>query len=96
MEVIFHPLADDEYWDQVEFYQSINEKISIKFQASFSELIEGISRNPYLCHNRGNGICSVRVHGFPFSVFYKLANGKILILSVCHERRNPSVWKTRK
>ena len=96
MDVIFHPIADDEYWDQVYYYDKISHKLSLKFCKSFSELIEGISKNPYLCHNRGGGICSVRVHGYPFSVFYKVDGNKIFVLSVCHERRNPSVWKSRK
>jgi plasmid stabilization system protein ParE len=95
MDVIFHPLADDEYWDQVDFYNTISSNLSKRFESSFDDVIIGISTNPHLCHNRGNGIYSVRVRGFPFSIFYKLSNGKIFILSVCHERRNPNIWKSR-
>ena len=67
-----------------------------KFKSSVHLVLGGLSLNPYLCHNRGGGIFSVRIKGFPFSVFYCIENGYIFILSVCHERRNPRIWKSRK
>jgi len=96
MNVIFHPLAEDEYWDQCDYYRGIDVDLGNRFECAVTVVIDGIALNPYLCHNRGDGILSVRVRGFPFSVFYAISKGQIIVLSLCHERRNPSVWKNRK
>ena len=96
MNVIFHPIADDEYWNQIDYYGKISESLGDRFEQSVDKVITGIVNNPYLCHNRGEGIFSVRLKGFPFSVFYRLNGKDIYILSICHERRDPNVWKFRK
>jgi len=94
--VVFHPLADDEYWFESEYYIKLNQELGDKFSHSVNEVIDGVAHNPFLCHNRGNGIYSVRVKGFPISLFYKVLVDKIFILSVCHERRDPKIWRNRK
>ena len=96
MKVLLHPLADDEYWNELSYYSAVNAELGSRFTDSMDLVLHAISQNPFLCHNRGNGIFSVRIKGFPISVFYKFNSTYIFVIAVCHERRNPKIWKTRK
>ena len=96
MDVIFTILADKEYWHEVNYYSDIGNELRKLFVGSLDKTISEIGANPFLCHNRGNGIFSVRLKGFPISVFYKIKDNYILVISICHERRNPVVWKVIK
>jgi plasmid stabilization system protein ParE len=96
VKVIFHKIADDEYWQQIDYYQKIDDLLAERLINSIDLVIDGIASNPYLCHNRGDGIYSVRVRGFPISIFYKVHESYIFVVSVCHQRRDPKVWKFRK
>jgi len=66
----FTILADDEYWFEYDYYLKLNQELGDRFSQSLNEVIDGVAHNPFLCHNRGNGIYSVRVKGFPSSLFY--------------------------
>ena len=96
MEVRLHPLADDEYWNEVWYYERISSELADKFKIAVDKTIKQIEKNPFLCHNRGDGIYSVRVKGFPFTLFYEVLSDEIIVTSVFMQIRDPEIWKSRK
>ncbi len=96
MKVVFHQLADDEYWHESTYYTDVSPALGERFDDAMEEVVSGIAMHPFLCHNRGDGIFSVRVRGFPISVFYIISTMGVLVIAVAHERRNPKIWKSRR
>lgn len=37
----------------------------------------------------------VRVRRFPYSIFFRIRSDRLIVLSVFHARRDPSVWRER-
>jgi plasmid stabilization system protein ParE len=96
MDVRFHPLADAEYWHEVHHYSKISEELGTKFTKAVADTIDRLERNPYLCHNRGDGVFSVRIKGFPFTLFFEIFEDEILVTCFFMQIRNPEIWKSRK
>ena len=69
MKVVFHPQADDDYWMEREYYAQVNQLLAKRFEVAVDTVLNQITQNPFLCHNRGNGVYGVRLQGFPFSIF---------------------------
>jgi toxin ParE1/3/4 len=96
MRVVFHKKADKEAIVEFSKYLSISPELAVRFRDELDSKVVAISENPFLCHNRGGGIFSVRLKVFPFSLFYKIKKDHIRVLAVLHYRRNPLMWKRRR
>jgi plasmid stabilization system protein ParE len=89
-------LAAEEALRLYQRYALISPELGEKAKVELDNAIHGIAENPFLCHNRGNGIFSVRTKVFPYTLYYKLKDDQIRILAVLHGHQNPRTWKRRK
>jgi hypothetical protein len=76
VEIRLHPDAEQEFLHELQYYDSISEGLGSKFFNNIDAAFEGIRSTPHLAHNRGDGIYSIRVNHFPFSIFYRVVNKK--------------------
>ena len=37
----------------------------------------------------------IRVHRFPFGIYYRVRGSQLIVLAVFHARRNPDSWRAR-
>jgi hypothetical protein len=66
-----------------------------KFTAAVDVLIECIAGQPDRYPIVFNDVREAPVSGFPYCVYYQLLTGQVLILSVFHNSRDPSIWQKR-
>ena len=91
-----HKKAEKEALSSFKYYSKINESLGTRFRDEMDDRMIAISNNPFLCHNRGGGIYSVRLKTFPYSIFYKIKSAHIRVLAILHDRRNPNIWRRRR
>ena len=89
----FHPAAEAEHLEQVEFYESRERGLGARYRAHFLNAMQGIceapARNPI---ERAPDIRRRVLRAFPLTVIYREHQGEVQILAVAHYRRRPGYW----
>jgi hypothetical protein len=97
MRYFFHPLAEQELNEAVDFYE--NERIGLGFEFA-SEIESSIKRIlvfPNAWSKFGDKFRRILVNRFPFGIVYsQKENGDIVVIAVMHLRRKPNYFKNRR
>jgi plasmid stabilization system protein ParE len=93
------PILTDEAEADVDeaavWYEGRLEKLGVDFVAEVRVAIESIATHPLLYAEVDRGLRRASIRRFPYGVFYRVAEDKIFIVGVLHDRRDPSVWQKR-
>jgi plasmid stabilization system protein ParE len=85
-------LANLEYLDAIRFYNLENEKLALSFKNEILNIINIISKFPSIGEDLDKGIKKIVVHRFPFQIFYKEYDNKIVVFAISHQHREPYYW----
>jgi toxin ParE1/3/4 len=85
--------AKRDFRDAIAWYRERNEQIARRFAAEVRQVLEHLERFPFT----GGFVPGVNdpdvrcfpVHGFPYKVVFIRLGGKISVLAVAHNRRQP-------
>ncbi len=95
MLVKFHPEADIELHEAVEWYSSKRLGLDSEFMLCIDEAIERIKRNPEIFPVALRNARKTMVKRFPYTIYYEYEEDKIMILAIFHGKRNPKHWQRR-
>ena len=93
---ILSPFAELDLDSIQEWYALHDEALFNKFDNEFDACLKLIELNPFQFSVIHNNIRRALLKRFPFSIFFKVKDERIHVLSVIHHKRNPKVWKQRK
>lgn len=97
IEVEFHPEARDEYLDALGGYLLQSTSVGRRFQQQLIWAVEQIKSGPDRWPRYEDAIRWIRLRRFPYLIYYEpLAQNRIQVLAVGHERRRPGYWKHRR
>ena len=91
----YHPDADVEFDEAVEFYDEKSFGLGERFQKAVFHAVEIIRKNPE------TGMIWIKdtrlflVNRFPYGIVFKNSNDHILIVAVYHLSRNSDYWAKR-
>lgn len=83
------PLAKFELFEAIEYYQSINESLKVRIYNEFEEGLNVIQANPFLFQQVYKDKRQYILKKFPYSIFYRVVDDNIQVVSFFHQRRNP-------
>ncbi len=93
--IIFDPDAQTEFDSGYDYYESRKSGLGDTFAEAVDQIISRISDQivsyPFVYRTVRKAI----VRGFPYCVYYREEPSRILIVSVFHTSRDPSIWQTR-
>ena len=95
MIIRFHPEADREFKEAVNWYDYQRKGLGAEFFLCVDESMERIQNNPQLYPLVHHKIRRAVVRRFPFAVFYEVGESEIRVIGVFHSRRDPDRWKSR-
>ncbi len=97
MKITFLKPAEKELDDAVEYYESEQEGLGIRFQAEVARSLSRIVRQPLSYQEIGKYSRRCLVHKFPYGVIfhYKVASEEILVVCIAHLHRRPDFWVSR-
>lgn len=95
MKYQFEQSAKDELFEASKFYESRQTGLGERFRLAVEKSLERILADPESFPTAIAGTRSVRVHRFPFQIFYLIANDVIEIYAVAHHSRKPGYWSHR-
>ena len=95
MKVRFLSPADDEIAESADYYFSESPQAASSFLEEIDLAAILIGQNPNLYPIHSEDVRVKQLDHFPFSIFYRIDEGEVIIQSVAHNSRKPDFWKNR-
>ncbi len=95
MKFTFHPEAQNELYQTVDFYEERQKNLGLEFlvevYSSIQRIIEFPAAFPILSKNTRKCL----TNRFPFALIYQIKQDAIFIVAITHLSRKPGYWKER-
>jgi plasmid stabilization system protein ParE len=95
LQVVFRNAARAEFDFSALRYEKQHLGLGTQFVAEINAALQLAATYPERFAIKHADIRRVPVRRFPYSVFYRIEPGRIVVLAVFHGRRNPRIWQTR-
>ena len=89
------PEAEDDIREAYSYYQQCRVGLGNDFLESVEDGFNKILVNPRIYRETHNSLHRLFIKRFPFGIFYKLIDNKVLVIAVIHTSRDPSLWQQR-
>jgi plasmid stabilization system protein ParE len=93
--MIIRPEAEADLADARDWYERQQEGLGDAFLESVEAAFEKIDLMPELHPIISQGIRRHRTRRFPFTIYYRLEAGEVVVIGIFHSRRDPRAWKSR-
>ena len=95
LEVVFLRAARAEFDSAALRYDLQRAGLGMQFVSEINRVIDLASTYPERFPIKHLEIRCVQVRRFPYSVYFRSEPTRIVVLSVFHARRNPTIWQER-
>ncbi len=92
----FHPAAEQELNDAVDYYNGCRNDLGLQFAKEIYAAIRNILAFPHAWAPLSRSTRRCLVNRFPYGVIYQIADEQIIIIAVMHLNRKPEYWENRK
>ncbi len=94
-DIDFRGIAEQELDDAIAWYNNERAGLGAKFATEIRGLLARIAEFPDR-YPRANAIARRAIAPrFPYSIFYRVRDTRIIVLSVFHHSRDPADWQSR-
>lgn len=93
--VSFRPIAQAEFDAAVAWYDQARPGLGADFAASVQAVLDEAGRNPARFPVADRDVREGPVVGFPYCVYYRVRSGRLVVVAVYHQARDPSGWRGR-
>jgi len=93
--VIFKPEAKKDIVDAVQWYEQQRVGLGIRFRSMLEKVFSQMEVLPELYRVIYKDVRRASTPGFPFSIYYRIDEGEVVVLAVVHASRDPERWKSR-
>jgi toxin ParE1/3/4 len=91
----FHPEAEAEFVDAINYYEECERGLGEDFSLEISSTIRNILAFPTAWPTIEEPVRRCLTHRFPYGVLYSIERDVIFILAVMHLHRHQDYWKNR-
>lgn len=95
MKFAFHPDAEAEFFDAIEYYESREPELGLDFAQEVQSAIRNILSFPRTWPVLEGEIRRCLVQRFPYGILYSVEPESIFIIAVMNLHREPGYWKDR-
>jgi len=87
--------AQKEYEEAVDYYIDRSEIAARAFVHEFELALRTMVASPYRWRRDIANTRIYRLPNFPYSLYYRVLDGEIVLVAVAHHRRRPAYWRQR-
>jgi toxin ParE1/3/4 len=69
--------------------------LGVEFFKEIEEAIAQAAETPFRYAQIHSNIRWVKARRFPYSVFYRVRDNRLVVVAIFHARRDPSIWRRR-
>ena len=95
MTLSFHPEAEAEFFEAIEYYEECREGLGHEFAVEVYSTLDRILCFPQAWPLLEGDVRRCLVRRFPFGVVYSHEPSGVFVLAVMHLHRDPDYWKHR-
>jgi len=95
LSVLFRKIAASEMAEAHAWYELQSPGLGVEFSSTISKYLDRISQNPDLYPLVTDDIRQAILNRFPFCIYYKIRNQKVIVLAIFHSARDPKNWQAR-
>jgi toxin ParE1/3/4 len=95
MKYFFHPEAEVEFFDAVNFYERQQPGLGRRLSEEVQTAIRQICEHPLAWEQMDSQTRRFLTNRFPYGVLYRIKEDHIRIIAVMHLRRKPDYWQIR-
>lgn len=92
---IFRKAARLEFDEAVTWYEGQRDGLGSEFVLEIDRAVQHACEAPKQFPTALRDVRQIRVTRFPYSIFFRLKNDRLVVLAVFHARRDPLVWRER-
>ncbi len=96
MNFSFHPEAEKEFYEAVDYYEDVEAGLGYDFTLEVYSAIKRAMEFPKAWAILDGNVRRSLVKRFPYGILYFEEKNEIIILAVMHLHREPNYWKNRK
>jgi plasmid stabilization system protein ParE len=93
--IVFRRAARAEFDDAADWYEQRRTGLGPAFTATVQRVLDRIAAQPDLFATVWADVREAPVGRFPYAVYYREEPSQLLVLSIFHTSRDPSIWKGR-
>jgi plasmid stabilization system protein ParE len=91
----FLPEAKDEFDAAADWYEQRRPGLGVTFVERVREVLQRIAATPKIHAIVYQDVRKAVVRQFPYIVLYREDQGELIVISVFHTSRDPSIWQSR-
>ena len=95
LSVAFHRAASAEFIEASAWYESKRLGLALEFLAEIDRCVSRASEHPLQFAVVREDIRRVVAYRFPYSVYFRAEQHRIVVLAVFHGSRDPAIWQAR-
>ena len=95
LRVAFRKSARAEFDADADYYEQQRPGLGEDFIDAIDTAISRAAANPERCAVVIKNVQRIVVRRFPYTVFFRVRNSRLIDLSVFHSSRNPAIWQQR-
>ncbi len=93
--IVFRRAARAEYDDVADWYDQRRAGLGVAFTAEVQRVLDQIAAQPDVYPQVYQDVREALVSGYPYCVYYREEPGQVVVMSVFHTARDPSIWQGR-
>lgn len=93
--VTFHRAARAEFIEAAAWYEAQHPSLGTEFISEIDRCIALVAEYPQLYAVVYKGLRRITTKRFPYSIYYRVQTGRIVVLAVFHGSRDPTIWHSR-
>ncbi|MFO0848597.1 MAG: type II toxin-antitoxin system RelE/ParE family toxin [Gemmataceae bacterium] len=93
--VAFRPVAQAEYEAAAAWYEGQQAGLGTAFEAEVEAVLSVIAARPDRYPVAARDIREAPVARFPYCVYYRPRAGRVVVVAVFHQSRDPASWQSR-
>jgi plasmid stabilization system protein ParE len=92
---IFHPEADTEFQEAIEYYEAESPGMGVKFYREVLAAVVRVEAHPKAWPRLRGPVRKCVVPGFPYKLLYTIELEQLHVVAVMHGKRQPGYWAGR-
>jgi len=93
--ITFHRAATAEFIEASMWYEDKQVGLAIEFMSEIERCVSLASEHPFQFAVVHKDIRRVVANRFPYSIYFRVDEQRIVVLAVFHSRRDPAIWQNR-
>ena len=94
--VVTRPAAAAEIETAYRWYERERKGLGSEFLEALQKMVNAIAENPERFPTVRKDIRRAVLRRFPYSIFYRVVSGHVVVIACFHGKRNPRVWSSRR